>query len=77
MLDEVGVSLDLGAPNAFAHRWWISACDSAKDPEGRRRMHAQAGRALAGDPVPQGRPWREMGRLAGGAVLCTGARDAS
>nr|WP_245790009.1 hypothetical protein [Streptosporangium canum] len=32
------MSLDLGALNAFVHRWWISACDSVKDPEG-RRMH--------------------------------------
>ncbi|WP_093892267.1 DUF6247 family protein [Streptosporangium canum] len=38
VLDEVRVSLDLGALNAFVHRWWISACDSVKDPEG-RRMH--------------------------------------
>ncbi|GHH65394.1 hypothetical protein GCM10017673_09390 [Streptosporangium violaceochromogenes] len=38
VLDEVRVSLDLGALNTFVHRWWISACDSVRDPEGRRRM---------------------------------------
>src|SRR5262249_41536608 len=42
ILDEVRVSLDLGPLNDFVHRWWISACDSARDPEGRRRMHARA-----------------------------------
>lgn len=31
-LDEVRVSLDLGVLNDFVHRWWISACDSARDP---------------------------------------------
>jgi hypothetical protein len=60
VLDEVRVSLDLGGLNAFVHRWWISACATAKDPEGRRQMHARARQALAGKPVPQGRPWREI-----------------
>ncbi|GAA3205255.1 DUF6247 family protein [Nonomuraea roseoviolacea] len=60
VLDEVRVSRDLGALNAFVHRWWISACDTAKDPEGRRPMHVRAQQALAGEPVPQGRPWREI-----------------
>jgi hypothetical protein len=60
VLNEVRVSLDLGALNAFIHRWWISACDTAKDPEGRRQMHVRAQQALAGEPVPQGRPWREI-----------------
>ncbi|MEV4160089.1 DUF6247 family protein [Nonomuraea dietziae] len=54
VLDEVRVSLDLGALNAFAHRWWISVCDSTKDPESRRHMHARAERALAGEEVPEG-----------------------
>src|SRR5690242_9007630 len=31
--DEVRVNLDLGVLNDFVHRWWISACDSARDPE--------------------------------------------
>src|ERR1017187_3038406 len=35
VLDEVRVNLDLGVLNDFVHRWWISACDSARDPEGR------------------------------------------
>jgi uncharacterized protein DUF6247 len=60
VLDEVRVSLDLGALNDFVHRWWISACDSTRDPEGRRRMHARAAQVLAGEPLPQGRPWREI-----------------
>ncbi|WP_433370033.1 DUF6247 family protein [Streptosporangium sp. CA-115845] len=60
VLDEVRVSLDLGALNAFVHRWWISACDSVRDPEGRRRMHAKAEQVLAGEQVSPGRPWREV-----------------
>jgi uncharacterized protein DUF6247 len=60
VLDEVRVNLDLGALNDFLHRWWISACDSARDPEGRRRMHARAEQVLAGGPTPQTRPWREI-----------------
>lgn len=60
VLDEVRVSLDLGVLNNFVHRWWISACDSVKDAEGRRRMHARAGQILAGEAAPQGRPWREV-----------------
>src|SRR5277367_939478 len=60
VLDEVRVNLDLGVLSDFVHRWWISACDSARDPEGRRRMHARAAQVLAGDPVPLARPWREI-----------------
>jgi hypothetical protein len=60
VLDEVRVNLDLGVLNDFVHRWWISACDSARDPEGRRRMHARANEVLAGEPTPQSRPWREI-----------------
>jgi Family of unknown function (DUF6247) len=60
VLDEVRVSLDLGVLSDFVHRWWISACDSARDPEGRRRMHARVDQVIAGEPVPQGRPWREV-----------------
>ncbi|TQS22066.1 DUF6247 family protein [Microbispora sp. KK1-11] len=60
VLDEVRVSLDLGALNAFVHRWWISACDSVRDPEGRRQMHNRAEQVLAGGPRPEGRPWREI-----------------
>lgn len=60
VLDEVRVSLDLGALNDFVHRWWISACDSVRDPDGRRRMHAHAGQVLAGGPTPRGKPWREV-----------------
>jgi hypothetical protein len=39
VLDEVRVNLDLGVLNDFVHRWWISACDSVRDPDGRRQMH--------------------------------------
>jgi len=60
VLDEVRVSLDLGALTDFVHSWWITACDSAEDPEGRRRMHAAADGIRAGEPVPEGRPWREI-----------------
>ncbi len=60
VLDEVRVNLDLGVLNDFVHRWWISACDSARDPEGRRRMHARAEQVLAGDAVEPARPWREI-----------------
>ena len=60
VLDEVRVSLDLGVLSDFVHRWWISACDSARDPDGRRRMHARAAQVLAGEPTPPGRPWRDI-----------------
>ncbi|MFD9949929.1 DUF6247 family protein [Nonomuraea sp. NPDC059023] len=60
VLDEVRVSLDLGALSAFVHRWWISACDSVKDPEGRRQMHIRAEQVMAGEAVQQGKPWREI-----------------
>jgi Family of unknown function (DUF6247) len=60
VLDEVRVNLDLGVLNDFMHRWWISACDSARDPEGRRRMHARAEQVLSGEPVAKARPWREV-----------------
>ncbi|HEY5987151.1 MAG TPA: DUF6247 family protein [Streptosporangiaceae bacterium] len=60
VLDEVRVNLDLGVLNDFVHRWWISACDSARDPEGRRRMHARAEQVIAGEPAPQTRSWREI-----------------
>ncbi len=60
VLDEVRVSLDLGVLNDFVHRWWISACDSVKDPEGRRQMHAVAEQIRSGETVSQGRSWREI-----------------
>ncbi|XVQ16308.1 DUF6247 family protein [Spirillospora sp. CA-255316] len=60
VLDAVRVSLNLAVLNDFIHRWWITACDSARDAEGRRQMHTQAERALAGEPVTRGRPWREV-----------------
>ncbi|TDD75792.1 DUF6247 family protein [Actinomadura rubrisoli] len=60
VLDEVRVSLDLGVLNDFVHLWWLAACDSVKDPEGRRRMHAVAERIQAGESVPRGRSVREI-----------------
>ncbi|GIH76045.1 DUF6247 family protein [Planobispora longispora] len=60
VLDEVRVSLDLSVLNAFVHRWWISACDSAKDPEGRRQMHAKAEQITAGKQALRGKPWRKV-----------------
>jgi hypothetical protein len=49
VLDELRANLDLGVLNAFVHRWWISACDSAHNPEGRRQMHARAALIAAGE----------------------------
>jgi Family of unknown function (DUF6247) len=60
VLDEVRVNLDLGVLNDFVHRWWISACDSVHDPEGRRQMHARAAQIAAGEAASVGRPWREI-----------------
>src|SRR5882724_4915814 len=60
VLDEVRVNLDLGVLNDFVHRWWISACDSARDPEGRQRMHARAEQVLAGEAAAPARPWRDI-----------------
>jgi hypothetical protein len=60
VLDEVRVNLDLGVLNDFVHRWWISACDSVRDPDGRRRMHARADQVLAGELTPSGTPWRQL-----------------
>jgi hypothetical protein len=60
VLDEVRVSLDLSALNDFVHRWWISACDSMRDAEGRRQMYARARQVRAENTVPQGRSWREV-----------------
>ncbi|GAA4596328.1 hypothetical protein GCM10023194_68230 [Planotetraspora phitsanulokensis] len=60
VLHEARVSLDLGALNAFVHRWWISACDSVRDPEGRRQMHIRAGEIMAGDVAHEGKSWREI-----------------
>ncbi|MDR2988697.1 MAG: DUF6247 family protein [Nocardiopsaceae bacterium] len=59
-LDEVRANLDLHVLNDFVHRWWVSACDSVRDPEGRRRMHARAEQVLAGEPTPSARPWRDI-----------------
>jgi hypothetical protein len=44
VLDEVRVNLDLGVLNDFVHRWWISA----RDPDGRQRMHARADQIMTG-----------------------------
>ncbi|WP_246267529.1 DUF6247 family protein [Nonomuraea typhae] len=64
-LAEVRVSLDLGRLNEFIHTWWLVACDSMKDPQGRRELHerAKAAQDLAarGEPLPRGtRSWREL-----------------
>jgi hypothetical protein len=60
VLDEVRVTLDLRALNDFIHRWWISACDSVKDPDGRRRMHARAAEIESGAPIPSSGSWRDL-----------------
>ena len=59
-LDEVRVNLDPGVLNDFVHRWWISACDSVRDPEARRRMHTRAEQILAGEAGAPTKPWREI-----------------
>jgi len=68
VLDEVRVNLDLGVLNDFVHRWWISACDSARDPEGRRRMHARAEQVLAGD-CPRAAHGSVMGQAGSAASM--------
>ena len=60
VLDEVRVNLDLGVLNDFVHRWWISACDSARDFEGPRRLHARAEQVVAGEAAPPTRSWRDI-----------------
>lgn len=60
VLDEVRVSLDLASLNDFVHRWWISACDSVRDADGRRQMHARVRQINVEGGVPHGRPWREV-----------------
>lgn len=60
VLEEVRVTSDLGALHDFRHRWWISACDSVTDPEGRRRMYGRAEEILSGAPRTESRPWRAI-----------------
>lgn len=48
--------LDLGRLSKFIHTWWLIACDSAKDQQGRREVYERAARvqelADAGQPIP-------------------------
>lgn len=60
ILEELRVSLDLSVLTEFVHRWWITAVDATRDPEGRRRMHETAERITATGQVPAGRPWRDV-----------------
>ncbi|MEN3541336.1 DUF6247 family protein [Microbispora sp. ZYX-F-249] len=53
VLDEVRGSLDLAPLNAFVHRWWISACDSARDPRGGGRCTAGPNRCWPEDDAPR------------------------
>ncbi len=65
VLAEVRASLDLGRLSEFIHTWWLIACDSVKDPQGRRDVYERATRvqelADAGRPIPRGdKTWREL-----------------
>ncbi|TQS29058.1 DUF6247 family protein [Microbispora sp. KK1-11] len=65
VLAEVRASLDLGRLSEFIHTWWLIACDSLKDPQGRRDLYQRAVRvqelADAGKPIPRGaKTWREL-----------------
>ncbi|MDF5758776.1 DUF6247 family protein [Spongiactinospora sp. TRM90649] len=64
-LAEVGATLDLAKLTDFVDTWWLMACDSVRDPEGRREMHRRAARvqqlAAEGKPIPRGdKTWEEL-----------------
>lgn len=59
-LNEVRVSLDLSVLTDFVHRWWITAVDAERDPEGRRRMYDTVAHITATGQTPTGRPWRDV-----------------
>ncbi|WP_328710661.1 DUF6247 family protein [Microbispora hainanensis] len=65
VLAEVRASLDLGRLSEFIHTWWLIACDSTKDPQGRRDLYEPAARvqdmAETGKPIPRGdKTWRQL-----------------
>lgn len=60
VLDKVRVTLDISPYNEFLHTWWLLACSSAKDPDSHRQMWETVAKLEAGEPVPRGRPWREV-----------------
>ncbi|WP_030505655.1 DUF6247 family protein [Microbispora rosea] len=65
VLAEVRASLDLGRLSEFIHTWWLIACDSVKDPQGRRDVYERAAHvqelADAGQPIPRsGKTWRQL-----------------
>ncbi|MEU7693343.1 DUF6247 family protein [Microbispora hainanensis] len=65
VLAEVRASSDLSLLREFIHTWWLIACDSVKDPQGRRDLYERAVRvqelADAGKPIPRGdKTWREL-----------------
>ncbi len=65
VLAEVRASLDLGRLSEFIHTWWLIACDSAKDQQGRRDVYERAARvqelADAGQSIPRGdKTWRQL-----------------
>ena len=65
VLAEVRASLDLGRLSEFIHTWWLIACDSIEDPQGRRALYERSARvqemADAGKPIPRGdKTWRQL-----------------
>ncbi|MFF4125709.1 DUF6247 family protein [Microbispora rosea] len=65
VLAEVRASLDLGRLSEFIHTWWLIACDSVKDPQGRRDVYERAAHvqelADVGQPIPRGgKTWRQL-----------------
>ncbi|PZG47584.1 hypothetical protein C1I98_13165 [Spongiactinospora gelatinilytica] len=65
VLAEVRVQLDAARLAAFIDTWWLIACDSVKDPQGRSEMHERAAHATAaaarGEPLPRGdKTWEQL-----------------
>ncbi|GLX03316.1 hypothetical protein Misp03_02430 [Microbispora sp. NBRC 16548] len=65
VLAEVRASLDLGRLSEFIHTWWLIACDSVNDPQGRRDVYERAAHvqelADGGRSIPRGgKTWRQL-----------------
>ncbi|KAB8183216.1 hypothetical protein [Microbispora catharanthi] len=49
----------------FIHTWWLIACDSVKDPQGRGDVYERSAHVQelvdAGGPIPRGdKTWRQL-----------------